>query len=268
MEGQEVPIIPGAENAQQGAQKPAGAPNDGQQGAGSPPIEKPVLPQLDGDKQPEQPVTPNPSTQEAFVYDSTGDAGLDYALNFVGQQGYGPDHPAMIAAQSGDFSLIHAELAANGVQGADAVLALAQKAYASFQAKHDESAAKLQAVAESAAGGKENWNVVRAWASQNATAEEKAAVNQALAQGGFIAEAVIKQLVTLYSQGNTLPKDAASAVKPGATPSAGAPTGPLTAQAYAEAVRVLHSKLGNRMTDSREYAELQAQRLAARQAGY
>ena len=267
MEGQEVPMIPGAESAQEGQQKPAGAVNGGQQGADSQPEEKPVLPQLDGNE-PAETVTPNPSTQEAFVYDSTGDAGLDYALNFVGQQGYGPDHPAMIAAQKGDFSLIHAELAAKGVQGADAVLALAEKAYGAFQEKQQESAAKLQGLAEEAAGGKDNWNLVRTWASANATPEEKTAVNQALAQGGFIAEAVIKQLVALYSQANTLPKDAAPAVKPGASPQAGNPTGPMTAQAYAEAVRALHMKMGNRMVDSREYADLQAQRLAARRAGY
>lgn len=266
MEGQDVPMIPGAEAGNAGDSKPE-IPAGGQ-GEGEKPAEKPVLPQLDAEGSTPDEVTPNPSTAEEFVYDSTGDAGLDYALNFVGKQGYGPDHPAMIAARKGDFSLIHAELAAKGVQGADAVLALAEKAYGSFQAKQQESAAKLQGLAEEAAGGKENWNLVRTWASANATPEEKAAVNQALAQGGFIAESVVKQLVALYSQSNTLPKDAAPAVKPEASPSAGANSGPLTAQAYAEAVRALHRKMGNRMVDSREYADLQAQRLAARRAGY
>ena len=60
---------------------------------------------------------PNPDTSNEFAYDATGDAGLDYALNFVGKLGYGDTHPAIMAAQKGDFSLIRAELATKGVAG-------------------------------------------------------------------------------------------------------------------------------------------------------
>ena len=155
-------------------------------------------------------VTPNPDTSQEFSYDPTGDAGLDYALNFVGKLGYGDTHPAILAAQKGDFSLIRAELATKGVAGSDAVLALAEQAYTRFVAEDAKKAEELAGFAAQAAGSHENWAVVRAWAAQEATPQEKAQVNAALAQGGLVAQGVISQLVALYQQKHTLPKDAAA----------------------------------------------------------
>lgn len=205
---------------------------------------------------------------ETFEYDSTGDAGLDYALKFVGDLGYGPGHPAIQAAEKGDFALIRADLARKGVQGAEAVIALAENAYKNHEAKTAENQTKLQAVAEEAAGGPENWNLVRTWASANATPEEKAAVNSALAQGGFVAKAVVQELVSLYQGSNTLPQEARSPVQPNAGYSQPNAAEPLTAQAYAKAVQALRVKLGNRVDDSPEYEALSRQRIAARNAGY
>ena len=217
---------------------------------------------------PAEPVTPNPDTANEFTYDPTGDAGLDYALNFVGKLGYGDTHPAIIAAQKGDFSLIRAELATKGVAGSDAVLALAEQAYTRFAAEDAKKSEELAGFAAQAAGSAENWAVVRAWAAQEATPQEKAQVNAALSQGGLVAQGVINQLVTLYQQKHTLPKDAADVAKPGAAGTAAPSNEPMTAKAYAQAVEALRQKLGNRAEDSPEYAALQSQRLAARRAGY
>lgn len=217
---------------------------------------------------PAEPVPPNPDTTNEFTYDPTGDAGLDYALNFVGKLGYGDTHPAIMAAQKGDFSLIRAELATKGVAGSDAVLALAEQAYARFAAEDAKKAEELAGFAAQAAGSAENWAVVRAWAAQEATPQEKAQVNAALSQGGLVAQGVINQLVTLYQQKHTLPKDAADVAKPGAVGTAAPSNEPMTAKAYAQAVEALRQKLGNRTEDSPEYAALQSQRLAARRAGY
>ena len=213
-------------------------------------------------------VTPNPDTSQEFSYDPTGDAGLDYALNFVGKLGYGDTHPAILAAQKGDFSLIRAELATKGVAGSDAVLALAEQAYTRFAAEDAKKSEELAGFAAQAAGSAENWAVVRAWAAQEATPQEKAQVNAALAQGGLVAQGVINQLVALYQQKHTLPKDAATVAKPGAVGTAAPSNEPMTAKAYAQAVEALRQKLGNRTEDSPEYAALQSQRLAARRAGY
>lgn len=212
--------------------------------------------------------TPNPDTSYEFAYEPTGDAGLDYALNFIGKHGYGDSHPAVIAATKGDFSLIEAELATKGVAGADAVVALAKQAYARHVEAAQKQEAELAGFAAQAAGGAENWAVVRAWAAQEATPQEKAQVNAALAQGGLVAQGVITQLVNLYTQRHTLPKDAAAVASPNAVPQPGSASEPMTAQRYAQAVEALRQKLGNRTEDSAEYAALQNQRLAARRAGY
>ena len=217
---------------------------------------------------PAPPPAPNPDTSNEFAYDSTGDAGLDYALNFVGKLGYGDTHPAMQAAQKGDFSLIRAELATKGVAGSDAVLALAEQAYTRFAAEDAKKATELSGFAAQAAGSAENWAVVRAWAAVEATPQEKAQVNAAIAQGGLVAQGVISQLVSLYQQKHTLPKDAAPVAKPGAGSGAATTAGTMTAQAYAQAVEQLRQKYGNNTDSTPEYAALQSQRLAARRAGY
>ena len=243
------------------------APAQGQQPAATPAA--PAAPKADVLLDaPADNVTPNPDTSQEFSYDPTGDAGLDYALNFVGKLGYGDTHPAIITAQKGDFSLIRAELATKGVAGSDALLALAEQAYTRFAAEDAKKAEELAGFAAQAAGSAENWAVVRAWAAQEATPQEKAQVNAALAQGGLVAQGVISQLVALYQQKHTLPKDAADVAKPGAVGTAAPSTEPMTAKAYAQAVEALRQKLGNRTEGSPEYAALQSQRLAARRAGY
>lgn len=210
-------------------------------------------------------VEPNVDTSEPFQYEPTGDAGLDYALDFIGKLGYSDAHPAVRAAITGDFSLIRAELSTRGVQGADAVVKLAEDAHARFAAKESEQAQVLQSYAHEAAGGEQNWEVVRAWASKEATPAEKADVNAALAKGGMVAKAMIRELVHLYKQGNTLPQDGKAVSKTAGTPASNAT--PLTAQAYAQAVDELYRKLGPGAANSPEYAQLQKQRLAARRAG-
>ena len=247
---------------------PPAAPPAGQPPAGVATPATPAPGVLLGDPAAAQPPAPNPDTSNEFSYDPTGDAGLDYALNFVGKLGYGDTHPAIIAAQKGDFSLIRAELATKGVAGSDAVLALAEQAYTRFAAEDAKKSEELAGFAAQAAGSAENWAVVRAWAAQEATPQEKAQVNAALAQGGLVAQGVISQLVNLYQQKHTLPKDAADVAKPGEAGTAALSNEPMTAKAYAQAVEALRQKLGNRTEGSTEYAALQSQRLAARRAGY
>ena len=264
---QALPPVIGGAPATPPATPPA-APAAGQPPAGVATPAQPAPGVLLGDPAAAPSPAPNPDTSNEFAYDSTGDAGLDYALNFVGKLGYGDTHPAMQAAQKGDFSLIRAELATKGVAGSDAVLALAEQAYTRFAAEDAKKSEELAGFAAQAAGSAENWAVVRAWAAQEATPQEKAQVNAALSQGGLVAQGVISQLVALYQQKHTLPKDAADVAKPGAVGTAAPSNEPMTAKAYAQAVEALRQKLGNRTEDSPEYAALQSQRLAARRAGY
>lgn len=244
------------------------APAAGQPPAGEATPAKPAEGVLLGDPAAAPQPAPNPDTSNEFAYDPTGDAGLDYALNFVGKLGYGDTHPAIMAAQKGDFSLIRAELATKGVAGSDAVLALAEQAYTRFAAEDAKKSRELSGFAAQAAGSAENWAVVRAWAAAEATPQEKAQVNAAIAQGGLVAQGVISQLVNLYQQKHTLPKDAAPVAKPGEVGGAAPTGGPMTAQAYAQAVEQLRQKYGSNTDSTPEYAALQSQRLAARRAGY
>lgn len=203
-----------------------------------------------------------------FTYEPTGDAGLDYALAFVGNLGYGDSHPAIVAAREGDFGLIKAELASKGVQGADQVLALAEQAYKGFVERDAKAQAELSNFAFATAGSKENWQAVHAWAKANADPAEKQQINAALSQGGIAAQSVIKFLVDKYAEVNTLNKPERSAVKESAAAAPSTPDEPMTARKYAAEVRELSRKLRGRLEGSPEYAKLQAARLAARKAGH
>lgn len=221
-----------------------------------------------GDKA-EDAVTSDASRDDEFKYDPTGNASLDYALDFVGQLGFGPTHPAILAAQEGNFHLISAELAREGVRGADAVIALAKEAYQQETAKHTAAKAEIAKFAHEAAGGEGNWSQVQSWASANATPQEKAQINSLLAAGGFAAQSAISFLVQQYSKVSTLSKAPASVAKPNAGASRGQDTGgALSAAEYGQAVQqLIYSNGGRDISQTREYQDLQARRLAGRRAG-
>lgn len=213
---------------------------------------------------------PDLDTSVQFEYDPTGDAGLDYALGYIGRLGYGTDHPAVAACRAGNFGLLKAELAGLGPKapGYAEVIALAEQAYANNLKSVGEKEAKLGEYCVSAAGSQENWQAVQSWASANADPAEKQQINAALAQGGLMAEAAVNLLVQLYSKQNTLPQEPASAVRTDAT--GGAPTGggALTAAQYGTAVAALSRANGGKdMTNSPEYAALQTRRLQGRRQG-
>lgn len=237
----------------------------------TPPVtpEAPVAPIVVGETPAAPAVTPNPSTADTYTYEPTGDAGLDYALAFVGNLGYGDSHPAILAAQQGDFALIKVELATKGVQGAEAVVALAEAAFNKTVAKAQAAAQELNTFAHTAAGGADNWAAINAWASANADPEEKADLNEALAKGGVAAKRAIKYIVDGYRAQHTLPKEPAAVAKPGAATSASASKGPLTAKEYADAVNALYvANRGREIENLPEYHALTQQRLQAQRSGY
>lgn len=215
---------------------------------------------------PAAPTAPPPANA-AYSYEPTGNAGLDYALDFVGRLGYGAEHPAMKAAMGGDFGLLRAELASKGVQGADRVVDLGVEAFKAFENKGRENTEKVGNLANQIAGGADQWQQVRAWASTNGTAEEKAQLNAMLQAGGLQAESAINYLVQQYNaQGGTQePKAVAS---PNAAPRAGDAAGPMTKGQYQKALAELQAK--NPAKDISllpEYQALQNARITAMRAG-
>lgn len=209
------------------------------------------------------PAAPTPPQDNVVVYEKTGDAALDVALRFVGERGFGPDHPAMMAAMKGDFAPLEKALGELGekAKGSKEYVDLAKDSYGRRQAaKQAEGEAVAKAVYDTV-GGKEQWAAIQAWAAQHADANEKAQLNAAFKAGGVAATAAAKYLADLFkTHGKTAPK---AAVKPDA--SAAAPTqGALSSREYAAEVRTLHAKLGSRMDSSPEYAQLKARRAAYR----
>lgn len=219
--------------------------------------------------EPEAPVTPDPSTETKYDYEPTGSTNLDYALQYVGDLGYGPAHPAILEAQKGNFALIRAELARKGVPGAEAVVSIAEASYKELQGKHQEQAQALTTFAYETAGGPDNWAQVQQWARSNADPAEKEQINAALAQGGVLAKATIKFLVDTYSQQHTLNRSPKSAVQPGASAAQVVTSGPLSKGEYGRAVADLSAKYpGRDISGLPEYQSLQQRRLMGMRAGH
>lgn len=204
----------------------------------------------------------DPEATDSIEYEPTGDVGLDMALNFVGKVGIGANHPAMLAAQSGDFSILKATLAAKGVQGWEQFVALGEVAYTRTTAEAEKKATAGREAVYKEVGGEENWNAIKTWAGSNATAEEKAEINALLNQGGLAAKGAVKYLADAYTRANNVevnPKDAlANAAAGGGAPSSA--NGPLSSKEYSAAVQTLNNKMGGRLEGSKEYADLQRRR--------
>jgi hypothetical protein len=215
---------------------------------------------------PTPPVAPGDG-ENIVVYKPTGDTGLDLALNFVGQLGFGPDRPEIKAAQTGDFTKLEATLKGMGdkAKGYEPYLKIATE---SRQRVADAFAAKEAAtnkVIVDAAGGQEAWNAIHAWVSAEADDQQKADITQAFKVGGFAAQSMASQLAAMYRQSgkSTLPPKGAAAAN---AATAGASTGggaPMTRQEYTAEISKLEAKHGYRLTDTPEYKVLSARYLAS-----
>lgn len=194
-------------------------------------------------------------------YEKTGNSGLDMALDFVGRQGLGLDHPAIQAAINGDFGPVKAIMAEKGVQGYDAYLALAEKAFQEFDQKKQARANDVRAMGVTIAGSEEDLNAVLDWAGQNADEAEKKVANLALESGGILAEAMLHYLVNGYRGATgtsyTPQKTAVKETAPAAPATNGQPLSP---HDYGLAVYELRSKLGSRTESSQEYQNLNRRR--------
>ncbi len=203
------------------------------------------------------------------VYEPTGDVGLDMALEFVGARGIKPNDPAMLAAEKGDFSLLEAKLAAMGdkAKGYDKFIALGKRSFNDAKTTADAKAAADAAMVHETVGGKENWLAIKTWAAQNAEPAEKAAVNQALSQGGLVAKVMAQWLASKYNGASGTTVEPASVVTSNANGKPPAVTH-LTRQAFVAEADKLQAKLGYGFEGSKEYSQLRARRAASARAGF
>lgn len=194
------------------------------------------------------------------VYDKTGDAALDVALDFVGRMGIAGNDPAMVAAANGDFSLIEAKLAVLGDKAAgwQQMVNLAKDAYQRSSAMATAASEAIDKAVISVVGSADNWSQITAWAVQNASPEEKAAINQMIDAGPVQARAAASILLEAYSKAKGTVINPRS---PARNPSGEAPSASntkLSPREYSAAVAELHRKLGSRMETSPEYKALRA----------
>lgn len=206
----------------------------------------------------------------SYEYEKTGDSGLDYALNFVGKLGFGHDSPAVAAAMTGDFGLLRAELSALGPKatGYGDVVSLAEQA---FKRSTEKAAANEKQLSDSAvqvAGSAERWGEVQRWASANADAQEKVAINASLAAGGVQAKMAMEYLVRCFDKSTGATREPKAVVQDGAASRPGAVEGVLSASDYSKAVQELSRSLKGRDVEGHpEYRALQQRRLAGQRAG-
>jgi len=229
----------------------------------------PVVPLAIGDA----PAAETPAAAVAstvpVVYDKTGDPGLDMALEFVGSRGFDADHPAMVAASKGDFSMIRAALGALGdkATGYENIVALAEQAHKITSEKAAAKAAADASMIHAAVGGSEQWEAIAKWAAANAEPEEKMAVNAALSQGGLMAKVMAQWLAGQYSKAPGTTVTPTKAVTKTGTAGKADVAGPLSAAEYAKEVQALRAKVGYGMDDHPEYKALQSRRAAGQRAG-
>jgi hypothetical protein len=200
------------------------------------------------------------------AYEPTGDVGLDVALDFVGKLGLGPDHPAMAATATGDFSLIKAHLATMGdkATGWEQMVALAEAANTRATTAATATATAVSAAVHSVAGGEAEWNTIAAWAAINADPAEKQAINAMFDAGPVQARAAATMLLSAYNAApGTVVKPAAATTGTASAAGTATTNGPLTTRQYSDAVRDLSNRIGSsNLPTSPEYAAL-GRRLSA-----
>lgn len=195
-------------------------------------------------------------------YEATGDTALDVALEFFAAQGFNPEHPAMVAADGGDFGPLKAALKEKGTPGAASQIKLAEEGYARLVAKERATVeANIKAVYD-AAGGEAEWNLIRSWAATAATEAERTAATAGLKQGGLVATAVVEYLKTRFERSGARTKTPAPTT---ATASPGAVTSSaLSPREYAAAAQTARMSFRGpgAWEDSAVYRDLQSRRRA------
>lgn len=211
---------------------------------------------------------PDTSTEGVVQYEPTGDIGLDLSLEFIGKLGIAGTHPAMVAADKGDFAMLEGLLAGLGdkAKGFEKYLNLAKQSREVTTKAAADKLAKDQSIVHDAVGGKDQWAEISKWAGMNAEPAEKEAVNAALKQGGLVAKVMAQWLSGQYAKAAGTTVTPAQVVKDGAGgKSVG--TGPMSAAEYATAVQALRQKVGYNLDTHPEYKALQQRRSAAMAAG-
>lgn len=198
---------------------PGGGPNATVIASTQPPVVPTTTPADDPTKLQPQPVvtpttTPDPLSLEPAVTPVTttaaepkdigdlGDHGLNIAADFfVNTLGLDLDGRELTEASKGNFHLLEAKIEVLGdkAKGAGPMLALAKESISRLQGAEKDRLTKTTAMVHEAVGGEANWKAVQQYARTNLPADQLKQASEGLSQGGFVAVAVAKQLLSLAS---------------------------------------------------------------------
>lgn len=197
------------------------------------------------------------------AYQPTGNAGLDLGLQFIGNLGFGADHPAVKALAKGDFAPIEKALSGMGdrAAGYQPYLQVAKDYAKQELAKAEASSKETETAVVQAVGGTAQWNAIQKWASENADPQEKVQINAAFKAGPLVAAAMARQLAQVYAASGQATTATPTGLKNGAAGGT-ATTGALSPEQYRAEVAQLRAKHGWNLDQTPEYKQLQQRRKA------
>ena len=193
----------------------------------------------------------------------TENPAVSVALGFLKEHGINvTDDAFQLAEFEGDFSLLKAVLAQKGATGANEMLGILEKAVTEYHAECERVEQENDKLIRELLG--EHTEDILAWASDNASDEEKAVINSLFEAGGLYTRAAAMLLNSAYSGASNVTVHAHNPVKVPASPDF---SQPLSARDYAQEVNKLAQKYKGDPRGTAEYAALTARREAGRRKG-
>lgn len=201
---------------------------------------------------------PNEPEPKAGIPDY-GDNGLNIAADyFVNTLGLDLDGRELTEAAKGNFHLLEAKIEVLGdkAKGAAPMLRLAQESVQRVKEQATARQAETVKAVHEAVGGEANWQAVQLYARTNLPQDQLTQAGDALSQGGLVAVAMAKHLLTLASTHPdvTVQGQPASSAQGVATSLQG--VAPLTREQYRAEYRKLVDKYG--ITGASKSEELRA----------
>lgn len=253
---------------------------NGAQGAGTPasaPVEQaPAAPTLETTsvQEAENPI-PEAEPEKGYLADTgwgdvmgefEGKPAVSMALDFVAKAGIGLEDPAVqLAAQEGDFTMLKAKLAAEGVQGYEPMLAILEAESQAYFAEQEKATEATAASIRNVLG--EDTEQIFSWGRDAMSDSEKDAFNSMLDAGGDKAIIAAIALGSLYNSHFEGTKPAENLTANLATTAPTASNSALSARDFAAEVEKLGKRYGSDTYSTPEYKQLQSRREAGRNRG-
>lgn len=227
----------------------------------TPKVETPAAPPSGDQLSLETPKAPETPAAQVETPDF-GDVGLNVAAEYFTGIGLDINGRELEEAGKGNFALLEAKLEVMGdkAKGSAGYVKLAKEAITRIQGAAKAKGEQAVKDIHEAVGGEANWTAVRAWAGSNLDAAQKEQAQAALSQGGFVAQAMARQLLTMASGSSTVTVQGQKATNPNGVVDALQANAPLNKEQYRAEYKKLLVKYGgiNAAQKSDEMRQLNA----------